>query len=57
MSVARDEIFGPVLAVINLSGAQQSLLLANDSDYELGAAIWIRDLSCAHRLDLVGLGV
>ncbi|MFC0227165.1 aldehyde dehydrogenase PuuC [Serratia aquatilis] len=50
MNVAREEIFGPVLAVTTFNGEQEALKLANDSEYGLGAAVWTSNLSRAHRM-------
>jgi betaine-aldehyde dehydrogenase len=44
MSVAREEIFGPVLAITGFSSVEQALTLANDTEYGLSATIWTRDL-------------
>ena len=50
MTIAREEIFGPVLSIIPFSTESEAVTLANHSRYGLAAAIWTRDLPRAHRL-------
>jgi len=50
MTIAREEIFGPVLAVLAFDDVEQGIALANQSMYGLAAGIWTKDLSKAHRV-------
>ncbi|HKV98930.1 MAG TPA: aldehyde dehydrogenase family protein [Vicinamibacterales bacterium] len=50
MRVAQEEIFGPVLAIIDFDEIDQAAALANRSEYGLVAGIWTRDINKAMSL-------
>jgi 4-guanidinobutyraldehyde dehydrogenase / NAD-dependent aldehyde dehydrogenase len=50
MTIAREEIFGPVLATITFRNVDEALEIANNVIYGLAAGIWTRDIQTAHRV-------
>mgnify|MGYP001757386134 FL=1 len=50
MTIAREEVFGPVGVVIPFDTEEEAIALANDSRYALSASLWTRDVSVAHRV-------
>ena len=50
MTIAREEVFGPVLAVLPFEDEADAIRLANSTVYGLASAVWTGNLSRAHRM-------
>ena len=50
MTIAREEIFGPVLSAFTFDTVEEVLTRANATEFGLGSGVWTRDLGTAHRM-------
>jgi NAD-dependent aldehyde dehydrogenases len=50
MAIAREEIFGPVMAVLDFEDEDDVMARANDTEFGLAAGVFTRDLARAHRV-------
>lgn len=48
MTIAREEVFGPVLSVLTYDDTEEAIALANGTDYGLCAGVYTKDLATAH---------
>ncbi|MFW2383298.1 MAG: aldehyde dehydrogenase [Acidimicrobiales bacterium] len=49
-SIVREEVFGPVLAIMTFRDEDEVIKLANDSEYGLAAGVWTNDIRLGHRM-------
>ncbi len=60
-TVAKEEIFGPVLSILKYSTEEEAIQIANDSEYGLGGSVWSTDIehatSVARQIDTGTIGI
>jgi acyl-CoA reductase-like NAD-dependent aldehyde dehydrogenase len=60
-TIAREEIFGPVLSVIPYEGVDEAVAIANDSEFGLGGSVWTGDeergVAVARRVQTGSIGI
>jgi len=49
MTIAQEEIFGPVMSILSFSTEEEAYAIANDTEFGLAAGVWTSDLARAHR--------
>jgi len=49
MSIAHEEVFGPVLSIFNFSTIEEAITIANQTSYGLSAAVWSKDIDICLR--------
>ncbi len=52
MTIAREEIFGPVLSILGYRSTEHAIAIANDTDYGLAAYLWGADIDRARRVSM-----
>ena len=50
MTIAQEEVFGPVLSVIEFEDAEDAVRIANSTPYGLAAGVWTSNLTTAHHM-------
>jgi aldehyde dehydrogenase (NAD+) len=50
MTIAREEIFGPVLTILPFDDEAEAMAIANGGEFDLAGAVWTRDVTRAHRV-------
>ncbi len=50
MTIAREEIFGPVLSVLSFDNVNEAIKIANDTHYGLAASVWTDNINQAHKV-------
>lgn len=50
MAAYEEETFGPVAAILRVSGTEEAIRVANDTEFGLGASLWTRNIDHAHQL-------